>query len=101
MSKVEKNRKKTGGRKKGTPNKKTLEFAAELEKLDFNAVQKAVELYHNTDEDGVKANILTNFFKYLYPQRKAIDVDYAENANLTVNINSKTMNDVYNKLQML
>ena len=78
MSKVDENRikrKKTGGRKKGTPNKKTLEFEAKLNELGFDAITQAVELFKKTEDDGVKANILNNFFKYLYPQRKAIDLD--------------------------
>ena len=76
MSKVDENRKreKTGGRKKGTPNKKTLEFEKKLNECGFDAIGEAVYLFRNTEDDSIKANILSNFFKYLYPQRKAVEI---------------------------
>ena len=76
MSKVDENRKreKTGGRKKGTPNKKTLEFEKKLNECGFDAIEEAVCLFRNTEDDSIKANILSNFFKYLYPQRKAVEI---------------------------
>ena len=80
-SKVEKNRgqfqkgkEKTGGRKKGTPNKRT----AELQEIlgDFNPAEKLMELYNKpTTKDDLKAMICKELMKYIYPQRKAVDTN--------------------------
>lgn len=72
MSNVEKSRKKTGGRKKGTPNKKT----AELQEIlgGFNPAEKLMELYNkSTTKDDLKVLICKELMKYIYPQRKAVD----------------------------
>ena len=61
-----------GGREKGTPNRKTVEF---LEALgDFDTVQEAKHLFNTTDDDGIKYNILKEFLKYEFPQRKAVEI---------------------------
>ena len=80
-SKIDKNRgqfqkgkEKTGGRKKGTPNKKT----AELQEIlgDFNPAEKLMELYNKpTTKDDLKAMICKELMKYIYPQRKAVDTN--------------------------
>lgn len=63
---------KTGGRAKGTPNRKTVEF---LEALgDFDTVQEAKKLYDTTEDEGIKYNILKEFMKYEFPQRKAVEI---------------------------
>lgn len=61
------------GRKKGTPNKKT----AELKELlgDFNSVDEMKNLYYSTDDDNLKFSICKEFLKYVYPQRKAVEMD--------------------------
>lgn len=84
MAKVEKNSEKKsrggskkgerrGGRQKGTPNKKTLEF---LEALgDFDPVNAMKELFYSTEDVGIKFGILKEMLKYIYPQRKAVEVE--------------------------
>lgn len=72
MSKVEKSRKKTGGRKKGTPNKKTQEFIEQLG--DFKTVEEMKNLYYITDKQDIKFAICKEFLKYEFPQRKAVDM---------------------------
>ena len=74
--KFKKGHKKTGGRKKGTPNKKTAQFKENLG--DFNTVKEMVNIFKTTDEDGVKVAICKEFLKYEYPQRKAIDFEVGE-----------------------
>lgn len=80
-SKVEKSRgqfqkgkEKTGGRQKGTPNKRT----AELQEIlgNFNPAEKLMELYNKpTTKDDLKAMICKELMKYVYPQRKAVDTN--------------------------
>jgi hypothetical protein len=80
-SKIDKNRgqfqkgkEKTGGRKKGTPNKRT----AELQEIlgEFNPAEKLMELYNKpTTKDDLKVLICKELMKYIYPQRKAVDTN--------------------------
>lgn len=68
----EKGRAKTGGRQKGTPNKKTAEFKQVLG--DFDTVREMVKLFYTTEKDDLKVAICKEFLKYEYPQRKAIEL---------------------------
>ena len=82
MSKVGKNRPKTGGRQKGTPNKKTKELIEILGA--FNPAEKLKEVFKNTNDDNLKAKICLDLLKYIYPQRKAIDFQSEEDKGFTV-----------------
>ncbi len=66
------------GRKKGTPNKKTLEVHEILAKHNFNVIEELIELYNRTgNEDataGVAVKCLTELASYCYPKRKALEV---------------------------
>ena len=64
---------KTGGRKKGTPNKKTTELMELLG--DYNPIQRLIEIAkdENTSLDmQVKINL--DLLPYIYPKRKSIDM---------------------------
>lgn len=63
---------KTGGRKKGTPNKKTLEFKDALG--DFDTVSEAKKLFYSTDKEEIKFGILKMFSEFEYPKRKAVEM---------------------------
>lgn len=67
-----KGREKTGGRQKGTPNKRTVEFLDALG--DFPTVENMKALYNTTDDDNLKFMILKELAKYQYPQRKAVEM---------------------------
>lgn len=84
-SKVDKNRKKTGGRQKGTPNKKTVEFITALG--SFDPVKRLVELCSKTEDEALEAKICLELLKYIYPQRKAVEVAMDEESPVTININ--------------
>lgn len=62
-----------GGRKKGTPNKRTKELMEILG--SFNPAQKLMEIYNSSEDLELKASICKDLMKYVYPQRKAIDMD--------------------------
>ena len=87
-SKVEKNRgefkkgrSKTGGRTKGTPNKKTAQFKDKLG--NFNTVAELELLFETCEDKSLKFAICKEFLKYEYPQRKAVDFEVgAETLNL-------------------
>jgi hypothetical protein len=62
---------KTGGRKKGTPNRNSLRLREDLNALDFHLTQKFIDLYNDpattTDQ---KLAILQNLSKYCFPVLK-------------------------------
>lgn len=83
-------REKTGGRQKGTPNKRTVHFRKLLKELDFDptvelvkelrkktvvAVVQAVKKGQKPEEpfNSDKAKILRDLHEYLYPRRKPVE----------------------------
>lgn len=79
---------KTGGRKKGTPNKLTLELVKILESAGFDPAAKLIELTlkaeesyerHKNGESGpgylaTASKNCTEIMRFVYPTRKAVDV---------------------------
>lgn len=68
-----------GGRQKGTPNKKTLNFIDDLG--NFKPVEELLNLFAKTEDDILKFSIIKEILKYVYPQRKAVEVSTNENNN--------------------
>lgn len=96
MSKVGKNRQKTGGRQKGTPNKKTKELIEILGA--FNPAEKLKEVFNNTKDDNLKAKICLDLLKYIYPQRKAVDLQTVEDRGFTVVVQNERAKSMLEKL---
>jgi predicted metallopeptidase len=68
---------KTGGRKKGTPNKRSRTFQDYLESINFYVPEKIIEKIEAlSDEDQVK--YLFRMLEYIYPKRKSIDLQADE-----------------------
>ncbi len=78
MSKVDENGRiiKTGGRKKGTPNKRTADIIERLKKEDI--VGSLLEIAHTSENEDTKVTVYKELLKYCYPQRKAIDLQTDE-----------------------
>lgn len=77
---------KTGGRAKGTPNKKTTELMELLG--DYNPIQRLIEIAQdeNTSLDmQVKINL--DLLPYIYPKRKSIDMNSGESPEVKIYIN--------------
>lgn len=74
---------KKGGRKKGTPNKRTADIIERLKDTDI--VGSLIEIAQNTNKDEIKITVYKELLKYIYPQRKAIDMN-ADGNKLFVNI---------------
>lgn len=70
QSKVDKSRKKTGGRTKGTPNKKTSSFQDALESQGFSVPESMVKLFNSTQDDRIKLSIIELSLKYSLPVPK-------------------------------
>jgi hypothetical protein len=60
------------GRKKGTPNKKTVVLLEVLELVGLNVPQKLTELLPSLEPEK-QADVLLELLSYLYPKRKALD----------------------------
>lgn len=69
-----KGREKTGGRKKGTKNKLNLGVEEALELKGINCVDEMLLIAQKTDKEDIKLAVYKELLKYVYPQRKAVDV---------------------------
>lgn len=67
---------KTGGRRKGTPNKRTNELAGIVRRKykNFNPIIELIKLFNDEETDiSTKVYILKEITPYLFPKRKAVD----------------------------
>lgn len=74
------------GRRKGTPNKRTLILADELKRKKLDPIKgllsslqdlhdiKAVHVSDKISVAKAKANIFLDLLQYLYPKRKAVEI---------------------------
>jgi len=66
---------KTGGRVRGTPNRRTAVLAERLDELGLDVVAGLVAIAKDERADlTVKARILCELAGYLFPKRKAVDL---------------------------
>ena len=84
---------KTGGRQKGTPNKRTQNLVELIEAShgDFDPVLELINIYKDTKTPlELKTSILKDLMPYIYPKRKAIEFEPFETSK-PLNIVVKTM----------
>jgi carbamoylphosphate synthase large subunit len=72
---------KTGGRRKGTPNQKTLELQEALEAHGVDVVGQLAELLPKLTDDR-RTDVLLDLMGYLYPKRKAVEQQVAVDAKV-------------------
>lgn len=72
-------RKKTGGRKKGTVNKRTADITERLEGEDI--VGSLLNIAKTTDDEVLRASIYKDLMQYVYPKRKAVEMAADMNIN--------------------
>lgn len=70
--KFQKGHKKTGGRKKGTPNKRTADIIERLQGVDI--VGELLLIAATTEKEETKVTVYKELMKYVYPQRKAVEI---------------------------
>lgn len=63
---------KTGGRKKGTPNKPTKDIHEAFRRLKFDIPSQLVSLLPELSPEK-QADVLISLMTYVYPKRKPID----------------------------
>lgn len=67
--------KKTGGRQKGTPNKRTLEPWQVLAELDCDPIEGMARIAKDeTTSPELRGRMLAELAQYAYPKRKAVEV---------------------------
>lgn len=76
MAKFQKGQKKpeNSGRKKGTPNKLNMGVEEALAKRGINCVEEMLKIAETTDKEEVRLTVYKELLKYVYPQRKAIEI---------------------------
>lgn len=61
-----------GGRAKGTPNKRTADIIERLKGVDI--VGELLEIARTTEKEETKVTVYKELMKYVYPQRKAVEI---------------------------
>lgn len=69
---------KTGGRSKGTPNKRTLAFSETLSERGIDVLGEILTAAADLSERD-RANIYLNLLPYQYPKRKPTDAPFSIN----------------------
>ena len=82
---------KTGGRKSGTPNKKTIAVQEQMEQLGFDPIESMIEISNQAMVDknyALAGQMAKELAQYVYPKRKAVEhiTDPAEWPKITINI---------------
>lgn len=76
--------KKAGGRKKGTPNKKSGYLSEALEARQFEPVDRLVEILPNLPIEK-QAQVILHLLTFIYPKRKAT-TDTSDDSNKEVSL---------------
>ncbi len=82
---------KTGGRKSGTPNKKTIAVQEQMEQLGFDPIESMIEICNQamTEKNyALAGQMAKELAQYVYPKRKAVEhiTDPTEWPKMTINI---------------
>jgi hypothetical protein len=78
---------KTGGRTAGTPNRRTQDLAARLEALGVDPVLGLAQIAQDaTAPIELRARVQCELMAYLYPKRRALDVNGQAQQPISINI---------------
>lgn len=94
------------GRPPGSPNKRTVAMLEILEKKNFDPVAKAIYIHDEAIKSfeadtgdfafkylEIAARLVMELMKYVYPQRKSVEVDLGESAKETLTALVKSLED--------
>jgi hypothetical protein len=68
---------KTGGRRKGTVNKRTAMLApitTVLAGQGFDPLKELHFIFQTTEDEGLRATICMRLIEFIYPKKKAIEI---------------------------
>ncbi|WP_203583415.1 hypothetical protein [Paludibacter sp. 221] len=91
---VKKKREKTGGRKKGTPNKTTAEMRSWLNKFVGDNL-KEFEKNFKTLEVNEKINIITKLLPYVLPKQTENKLSFDEETTKAVKESMDKVNELF------
>ena len=78
---------KTGGRIRGTPNRKTELVAKKLAKLGCDPIEGLARIALDPEtKPEIKVRCFSELAQYLYPKRKAVDVVSPDSSQLTLKV---------------
>ncbi len=77
----QKNDKKITGRQKGTPNKRSLVLYNTLKDLGLDVPNRIVELMGKVDDES-QLRACLELLKYMFPQRKSVDLTLDDKGTL-------------------
>jgi hypothetical protein len=91
---------KTGGRKKGTPNRRTLEVADLLDNLGCDPIEGMARLALDpTNSPELRGRLFSELAQYVAPKRKSIDVSWQESGKVVFNLNTTYPNQTKNAIK--
>ena len=76
--------KKYGGRKKGTPNKKTLDVVEKLKSLNCDPIEGLARIALDSEEESLRLQANKELAQYIAPKRKAVEVTGSEGGDIQV-----------------
>ena len=80
-------RTKTGGRKTGTPNKRTQDITALLDRLGCNPIEGMAHIAMDTFNPlEIRARMYAELAQYVAPKRKSVEIDTGEKERIVFNI---------------
>jgi hypothetical protein len=78
---------KTGGRRPGTPNKRSGVVSERFEELGLDPLEGLIDIARDPRTDvELRARILMDLMGYLYPKRKALDTSPTASRSVVFNI---------------
>lgn len=84
---------KSGGRKQGTPNKKTLQVEELLEQMNCNPIRAMIELAMNEAiEPALKLSALKELSQYVYSKKRSSEVSVAMGEKSAEDLENDRMN---------
>ena len=79
---------KTGGRKRGTPNKATLAAAEKIEALGCDPLEGMARIaMDKRNSPELRGRMFSELAQYMYPKRKAVEVIDEQATEISVNTN--------------
>ena len=63
------------GRKKGTKNKLNIGVAEALNDRNIDCVEELINIAQTTEKDDLRFAVYKELLKYVFPQRKAVEMD--------------------------
>lgn len=89
---------KTGGRKKGTPNKFSFDANAVAEEMGVDPLQVLLELCSHPNA-GIRVSASKEAAKYLYTQKRAVEV--SGNAEKPIQVESSAVKEILADLKSI